>query len=240
MARRAIQQLDRELIEPGKEFKRQSLRALFLFGIQQMFPDFWQTLNEAWLQHGARDALKHWPPLIGGYVRDEWFFQVILDTLQFWAAHPDSAEARLDGDGAWFRFQPSCPIPDLTPPTATRAVARGIATDLLAPEAVLDQMDVEYLRHRASAAAFLRDLTSNPASRATDAQFTILKWAGLSVGEIRNRWIRDFKRRAPKANFNVRRPEKVIQDAVKRFSDDIGLHLPKKWSRDKPWRIPNS
>jgi hypothetical protein len=238
MARRAIQDLDSELTARGKEFKRQMLRWSFLFGIQRLCPDFWGTLNEAWRKYGATNALRHWAPLVYGFVRDEWFLQVILDTLQHWTAHPDSAEARLDAGVPWFHFQPSCTIPQFKTRFPTPSdVGPRIVTSLPDPEDFLRQQDEEYRRYRASYGAFLRDVTTNPAESGMEAQVTVLKWAGLTIREIKDRWMDN----SPGIARRRANPEQIIKDAVKRFSADIDLHIPKSWSRKcGVSRIPNS
>lgn len=221
MARRAVQQLDPELIERGREWKRQSLRYLFLYGIQQMHPDFWRTLNQAWRQHGS-NALRHWPP--GLFVCDPWFWQVIVDTLTHWAACPDSPEARLESGGtcACFQFRPSCQIPEFAP-FPVRDIVPRVLTELPATSEFLGQKDAEFRAYKEAYRSFCRELKTAPVVRSLDAQFTILRWAGFSVGEIRDRWLRS----SPRVMRKYQNPERTIKKAVARFSADIGLTLPR-------------
>ena len=228
----------RQLTELTQEWERWCLRAVFVFKLQDLTPNFWKSLNDAWREHG-NNALSYWCG--SGLLTDEWLRKAVQDTLEYWTLKPDSPQAQLKDGYCWFDFHPSSPIPPFAPvfsnpfphgypcgrQTAQARFMLPLAqireeTELTEPhDEFYARMDAEYFAYRAAHRALLNAQSRRPVAE-RDAEFTVCAWHGWTVAKIKAAWFHNSP-----GDRTTKDPEKTISNGVKSYSEAIGLTIPR-------------
>lgn len=197
-------------------------RMTFLSALQVANPAFWQELRRE-ERSKSKERIADW--IIRSGIKDEWFTEIIWETVQFWGAHPDSKASRMVSGIRWFRystvddmryrilpFNPDFLTPDIYPFPVTpkgghepedafrarmRAAMERQLTDYIKRNRAIFQKNLIYLKEHAA--------------------WTARAFSGESYIKIGSE--------TPALNNSGDYPNRVVAKAVKRFAERIGLTL---------------
>lgn len=79
-------------------------RFIFLLALRVGKPVFWETLHAGVWKAGTPEALIWWAAQWN--VVDDWFLDVVRDTLEYWESEPESPDAALNPAYKWFLYRP--------------------------------------------------------------------------------------------------------------------------------------
>ncbi len=218
-------------------------RYLFLLSLREGVPHFWQSLRYAVQQsNNDPDAARKWAA--SAHVIDDWLVQAAVDTVNYWAAHPESPNTKFEPGYQWFRSSEAeeLNIPEFAP------VFENASPQLLAPAGFADRtfdiprsqwpilwqqsgcsfesIDAFATRITAQFVCQLKEYKKrlrnaiDPDARPElkkHSQWAVCRFAGVPLKEVVEHW--------PGAR-RYEDPTETIVRQVNRFASVVGLHLP--------------
>jgi hypothetical protein len=192
-------------------------RWFFLEALQIAHPKFWSDLRDL---HGEPREIETWRTRSS--VVDEWFIDVIWETAKFWSDNPTSPRTQLAPGCRWFRypiledarvqiplFAPRVPV---IPDTSTGTMESPDDFESRARAEFESQLK-EYVR-------YLRSVTGEDHTELRQhAQWTAMAFAGASYVNIASQF---------RHLHTSMQPDMTVKMAIRRFSDRIGLTLPRR------------
>jgi hypothetical protein len=183
----------------------------------------WADLRHLQLQ-GDRAAIARWMSRVG--IVDDWFIEIIWETVGHWCSNPNSPAATLEIGSRWFRYpmldKGECQIP-LFSPTFDRPIFLTDSGKLETPDDFAKRIRGEFETQLSEYVRYLKSVTGEDhALLRQHAQWTALAFVGLSYTRISGRFT--HLRMSYK-------PDATVKMAVRRFSERIGLTLPRRRHR---------
>ena len=207
--------------------------------LQLEYPQFWRDLESLQQQGDAAEIVK-WMTRVG--VVDEWFVDVVWETIRFWLGRADarpSAQSASDqsiprvllqrGFRGWFRYpalqDAQVEFPHFVP-RFTQPFPVGPTGNMEAVEEFASRVRSEFEVQLKQYLNYLRSVTGEDHTELRQhAQWTALAFVRTPYVLIANQF---------KSLALSEQPDAVIKMAVYRFSRRIGLTLPGK--RRQRWR----
>lgn len=222
-------------------------RCMIFYALQDLCPHFWKSLHDdVWTTQDPENVA---PWLRAHSVVDDWFADIIAETLISWTKDPKGPNERLDPDYRWFMVRSEDKAPDFCPqfgqPYPTYAAPENLTLDTLhsIPRNEMEDwtklVETEPLeefagRMRRQFEAQLREYVktmkdgwnydSSP-QLWEHAQWTALAFVRVPIAEIARRW-KNLQRVGANGQPVYRDAESTVSKAVKRFAARIDLTLP--------------
>jgi hypothetical protein len=218
-------------------------RGLFLRALQNCAPEFWQSFQKSALQGDCLSA-EEWATCV--HVVDDWFIQVLRDTLARWKAHPEHGGSQLHEGYDWFVYGESIPIEPFAPtfdrpfllfngptprPESSTDIGRQDRDEIArlqraeTPDEFGVRMSQQFTKQLTEYKKYIRHVSpaaDNRTQRPDHAEWTALVFSSrATVAEIAENW--------PGLGRN-KDAYATVSKAVKRFAADIDLTI-EDWTR---------